>query len=741
MIFIAVWLLVFAIAPMRHLALVQLQQTIWPISILAGARDENLSYSELVAQRPNDARVWMAAADEYWLATREADEDGVPHTTKTASLRLFPGEREKDDHAEKRRRLDIVIEKFPNQPWLLAKRLKYSWSYIFGDRIGGELADVNLAANKAAGKPSPERRTLGSYQTALKTQELQRILELCARGQKLEPNNAYYDWTRAYFLALAWRDREAWQALDAAAQKSDFDEHQLEDVRARMTAREIMLSRPLLWEEKIVMSSGTLFPQFARYREFARIVSWQSIKAQRRGDHVLALRLIGSLAKVSALMRDNSKFLIEKLVAIAMESIAVSGATYDARKGLLPPTWKKGTSAQQTQTRISSAGDYAIAHGRRDLADWLAKDSVKAAAGRAPINFTDFAGTSFHDAGFIALLRMSGTLLLMTLPLSLVAWLFAGWVFKIQRLKKLLQADAPVLFESEKIKTRDIVSATLACGGLNLLGFATLGGLTVALTAGLFAVGLGQWSELQSSIQNFWSSLQGVPGNSSGLWESLFYQLINGENDLIDPFAGDLYHTAGRWLLALLPIAIGALWCATTAVARQKQWQRISNGEELFKKQGALATARAMLHRQGTRPQVARLETAPQSHFDAGEFVMDMGRGLGVGGFYIMWLLAAFWPNRDEASEFYIPLLIALAIGAASCFDYFKQWLKRRGAFNHRRRAARFGLRLMRESQLGWLALGSVLFLLTLLISIPLRARADAALTRYLTLGETAMMK
>jgi hypothetical protein len=739
LIFLAVWLIVFAFAPLRQLAHVQWQHTLWPLSALAGAGGEKISYTELAAQHPREASVWAQAAGEYWLSQPQPDpEDDASRAATAASQKLFPGEREKDQHAEERRRLDITIEKFPDQPWLIAKRLNNSWGYIFGERTGGELADINLAANKAAGIPSPERREVGSYQMNLKPAELQRILELCVRGQKLEPQNAYYDWTRTYFLALAWRDKEAWRALDTAARKPTFNDHQLEALRAQLGARAILLNRPLLWEEKLMMAYATLFPQLARYREFARIVSWQSIKAQRRGDHALALRLIGSFAKVSAKMRDDSKFVIERLVAIAMESIVVMGATYDARSGVSPPAWRKGTTAQMFRARIGSASDYAIAHGRRDLADWLARDAAKAAAVRTSLPLLGAAGTSFQDAVFILLLRTLGTMLLTTLPLCFLAWLLAGWIFKAALFQKRLHWNMPVLFESEKIAPRDVAHASLACGGLNFIGYAALGVLVAALTFSFIALGLGQLGALQNSISQYFVNAQGAPD----VWESLFYSLLNGENLFRGIFGDDAYHSYAQWVLALLPLAVSALWCMKVAVARQKKWQAISAGEAPPARMGVLPSTRALLQEYLGRPAPAQRELTPRTDLNAVALASSAFRNLLFGAFWVSWLLTAFWPGqRQEALAFYAPLFGALLLGGGLWLDLFLRWKKRRGAFNHRRRAARFGLRLMRESWLGWLALGSVLFLLTLLVALPLRSRADAQIARYLTRGEVAMRK
>jgi hypothetical protein len=742
-----VWLFVFAIAPLRTLMLAQMQQTIWSLPTLASVVKERESFTELLAEHPSDARVWSAAADEAIPSDVSEYDLSDPQTRRIPTSSFFLGKPDKEFRAEQRRRLDIAIEKFPDQPWLIAKRLKNSWGYMYGDRIGGELSDWNLAANKAAGIPSPERQKIDaahpySYPN-FKLQELQRVLQLCTRGQKLEPKNAYYDWTRAYFLALAWRDEEAWQALDAAAQKPDYDEHQLEELRARIAAREIKLRRPVLWEEKAMMAQSTLFPQFARYREFARIVSWELIKAQRRGDHAQALRLIGSFAKVAAKMRENSKFVIERSVATALEIIVVISATYDARKGLAPPAWRKGTPAQQTIARYNSTSSYAIAHGRRDLADWLAKDSSKAAAARAQFISVSLAGTPFRDAALIVLLWQIGALILMTLPLCLVARIVSRWISKIPRLRKLLHCNTPILFESEKIAPRDILGATLACGGLNLVAYAVLGVLVATLTAGFIAAGFGQLGAMQNNLSNFWNPFLttiGIRSSGAGapsIWESLFYTFSNFDAFLNNEAADVFYSQSTMWILALLPIVFGALWCTKIAVARQCVWQKISGGENITDKRNALAILRALI-RQHTAPNEAtRFITAPLLAFDVVPFFVTMFRALAWGVFYGMWLLAAF----SNGVNLYTLLAIAVLIGGGLWLDLFWRWKQRRGTFNHRRRAARFGLRLMRESWLGWLALGSGAFLLTLLLAWPLRSHADAQIARYLTLGEIATLE
>jgi hypothetical protein len=759
----AVWLAIFAVAPFRYLTQSQLQNSIWPLTLLAGSRNEPGSYAQLAQQHPDNARVWAMAAEEYPFTEETYYDDDTEEVVKqqVPAAKIFPGQPEKEQNAEKRRRLDQVIEKFPNEAWLIAKRLKLSWGYMFGDRVGGELSDANLAANQAAGIPSPERQTANYNSLSpgppdrapklenqypkypnYKPQELQRVLELCKRGQKLEPNNAFYDWTESYFLALAWRDKEAWRALDSGAKKAQWNDHQLEEIRAQMEARELQNNRPLLWEERVMMTYAVLFPQYARYREYARIVSWNSIKAQRRGDHALALQLIGAFAKITAKMRDNSRFYIERLVAIAMESIVISGATYDARKGGTPLSWKKGTPAQQTQTRFNSFGPYATAHGRQDLAKWVALDSPKAAAGRGGFIPTNVAGTSFRTACFISILWITGGLLLLMLPLCFIAYVVLSLVVSSARLQRWL----PLNNFRDAISWRDLTAGTLACGGLNLLGYGLLGALSVALTIGGVAFGLGQIGVLSSEIASAWSSFllaltSNTASGSPGVWESLFYTMLGSSGSVVGG-QPDAYVLYANWMLALLPVMFGALWCAGVAVERQQQWQRRDAGDASQSAGGVLSFLKAAAKgRVFDTSGVARLEEKAEMHFDFLGWFFNFLRGVGIGVFWLSWILAAYWPGRSEALYFMLPISVAFALGVILWLDIFSRWRARRKTVTHRRRTVRFGLHLLRESWLGWLALGSLLFFLTLLLAVPMRARADAQLDRYLKLGEVAMMK
>jgi hypothetical protein len=126
--------------------------------------------------------------------------------------------------------------------------------------------------------------------------------------------------------------------------------------------------------------------------------------------------------------------------------------------------------------------------------------------------------------------------------------------------------------------------------------------------------------------------------------------------------------------------------------------------------------------------------TALDLNFNVGALLGGLLRAAGFGIFCGSWITAAFCEDTGTL----IALAIAATAGLFLWIDLFIRWSARKGRINHRRRTVRYGLRLLRESWLGWLALGSVLYFLTLLLALPLRNRADAALDRMIEVGEVA---
>ena len=85
----------------------------------------------------------------------------------------------------------------------------------------------------------------------------------------------------------------------------------------------------------------------------------------------------------------------------------------------------------------------------------------------------------------------------------------------------------------------------------------------------------------------------------------------------------------------------------------------------------------------------------------------------------------------------HVALGFLLAFSGAILFYYYRQWRK----CPHRREAVRYGLRLLYHSLAIWLVVGSVLYLGTLVLALPLRNRAEATVDRVLEVGHVRVMQ
>ncbi len=195
---------------------------------------------------------------------------------------------------------DSLVKRFPDQTWLIARRLKSAALYLRHNRLPGEFSGGYNAAKKTAGWPPPER--LGTKPN-FTSDELEKYVALARHGQKLEPDNDYFDWMEIYFLLSSWRDDEAWRVLDRAAQKARFDSHERDWKQVQIAAHEKLWQRPLSWEEKLLIERRFDYPST---RAMGRIILWEIVKMRRRGDHKKALRNYDNVLRLMLRAKWNS---------------------------------------------------------------------------------------------------------------------------------------------------------------------------------------------------------------------------------------------------------------------------------------------------------------------------------------------------------------------------------------------------------------------------------------------------
>ena len=722
---VGLWLAIAIVPALSLLFRVQLLSG-WNTQFSVFSPKSSPNFWEKSAQRlPENIPVLWQAAGEYPVSEKpEAEEDAeysadfnepifaagmgsLPPSAENPDPNLpqsqvFPGKLEANYLVEELRRLDLLIARFPQNAVLIAARLRLTLGRMANGRIGGEMSDSKFQENQAAGKPSPER---SEGKPNYSPEELNQAIALAQRGGKLEPDNGFFDWIKCCFLIYAWRDESAWQALDAVAQKKRFDDHSLNEQNARMQALSAALNRPLLLEEKIGDFFESLsYSQHGRYREVARIISWQSVKAQRAGDHKKSLRLIAGLARASARQRENSKTYIAGLVASAMEAIAWGGATYDARLS------RRGSNRISRAQRIASFGTYATQNGRPELAAEASRNSAASAKYQNSISpniSNGVFGASYWVYIFIELLWIAGVLLLLLLPsaflLPIVLWAL-GRTARVRGVFRPEDSSA-----AEIPNWREVWNGALACGGLRAMGTAICGALIVWLSYLSILVGVGQSDLIGKGYADFLSSYNFSNGNFNGT-EAVYYLLSSARPP----------ESQWRWVIAFSPLLLGVLHVAWRAT----DWQKKQNGELVF-------CARSFF-KSIFQGHAFRSPSGARDYLDVTAAFLKIADWFGMLILIACWYWLAIVGDGSDSALWLIPAALSFIVGGLLLWEKIAVWRAR----PRRRQSLRYSLRLLQRSLAAWLILGSALYFVLLVISVPLRARAEQGVDRVLRLGE-----
>jgi len=216
-----------------------------------------------------------------------------------------------------------MIERYPNEPALYANMLKYA--ALWGPLKNTSRPDDDDIRRGATWKPLPDSPELG---------KVARAVEM---GEKLEPDNAFFDCFEAVLLANQGRDSEVLAAVHRAAGKKQFDDHALDELDAVLKDRRERISAPVDWMNpigRVAAVSVVLFPRYAQIWHMARVVGWHIEQDMKRGERDKALAATIDLVKIGGLMRDKSNVAIGSLVGIAVQDVGVKRAY----RGLGGPT-------------------------------------------------------------------------------------------------------------------------------------------------------------------------------------------------------------------------------------------------------------------------------------------------------------------------------------------------------------------------------------------------------------------
>ncbi len=215
---------------------------------------------------------------------------------------------------------------------------------------------------------------------------------LCARGERLDPKNAFFPTMRAIGLFEAHRDEEAWDALDRSARMTVWNEYTDVEIKCRLKVQR-QLEGDLSAIDKTNAAFSVLMPHYANIRSMSRLVTNIAIQRERAGDFEGGLKARQGIQRISANMRVNSRSIIGPLVSLAILQVA------SMRPGGAPPPIKTQNVAINRVNHIVKYVKYLKEHGHADEAEWVnnefnAGNSLRAiytAYGNTPAgSFTSF---------------------------------------------------------------------------------------------------------------------------------------------------------------------------------------------------------------------------------------------------------------------------------------------------------------------------------------------------------------
>ena len=226
--------------------------------------------------------------------------------------------------------LTSLESKFPSDPSVYANILR--WLTVEGPK------DSRPESNLAFGERPPS--TNGAADATFPYEFYDNA---AVSGEKLDPKNAYFPLMRSIGLFGQHRDAEALAEIHRAAQDTTWKEYYQDEVLGNWTISDIR-GRNIRTLDHVIASLGTQFPQYARFRDIARIALYKAMLTQRSGHTAQGISIRQDLMQCGSLMRSQSTSVIGSLVGIAICSISTKNP--------------KGINSENSETRSNLRSGY-----------------------------------------------------------------------------------------------------------------------------------------------------------------------------------------------------------------------------------------------------------------------------------------------------------------------------------------------------------------------------------------------
>jgi hypothetical protein len=260
------------------------------------------------AEREQERQTASAYPDDFplQLAVNFPNRPGILSAPENAPSRTpLNGE---SDATQAAQSLWNLRSRFSREPSLYANILRYMTMDAVRIRRETELQEL---------EPESKRNTSSQGKISSRPQNTPAYLSLfdeaSAIGERLDPQNGYFPAMRAIGLFAAHRDSEALAAIHRASTKSEWREYSSDEVRGNWRLMTLTYGEPGSLA-RLGQLSSLLFPHYAPLRNAARLATVQAIHLESDGDTRQGYYLRRDIARLGALIRTRSSYMIGTLV-------------------------------------------------------------------------------------------------------------------------------------------------------------------------------------------------------------------------------------------------------------------------------------------------------------------------------------------------------------------------------------------------------------------------------------------
>jgi len=260
--------------------------------ILAVPKTRNLLRSQIEESRAEQTN-FFPLYGAFSMDKSEAQKFMKLTKDPTVKMTLFLGQLAGAPHTEKEiiNEYDHLRKQYPRNLWLIKRRLVESVYYNF--KIPMDPALLKRVFPDALEK-------IYNVDNQVYLRGIPRALQIAKYGEKLEPENSFYDWMQATFLFSQGKTQVALQALERGSHKKYFNDGFNESNAAAVTASKLIGKN--LFEEKLVAHYSLVLGNTLAISQTNMAAIGQGALAEQQENQQHALQIYSAQLRLCAQM-------------------------------------------------------------------------------------------------------------------------------------------------------------------------------------------------------------------------------------------------------------------------------------------------------------------------------------------------------------------------------------------------------------------------------------------------------